>query len=293
MTIHFEKEKWLKVTQWVLLLGGWLLIVKLLGQSAEHAYYQTFLELGPEKIVGSHCVVYQEAPEYLYTNPMAMIRLHFHCLAVRFGVVLLVAAVATGLTWAYRALSKRKVWTTTLQIVFWCVMFLAFLCLAFICIWEWSLAWFVLLLCARFLSRWSMKKVFTAMALMAAIVVLGWQRMELQSANRRYDAFWDMVEKCDTKENFEKLFGEPIIICRHIPVEEKEWFDSVAQFDASLWLPGKTLAAFISQQMPNILMLPWFDDEGTRIAFAWCDFTPERKELLDQKREEQTRGGKP
>ncbi len=131
------------------------------------------------------------------------------------------------------------------------------------------------------------------MALIATIVILGWQRMELQFANRQYDAFWNSVEKCATKESFEKSFGEPAIFCRNIPEEEKKWFDSLAHFDASLWHPGKTLAAFISPQMPDILLFPWFDDEGKRIALAWCDFTPERKKFLDKKREEQTRGGRP
>ena len=292
MTIHFGKEKWLKVAQWVLLLGCWLLIVNLLGGSANQAYHQTFLELGPEKIVGTQNVIYQEAPEYFYTNPVAMISLHFHCLSVRFGVTLLMAALATGLVWAYKLLSKIKVWTTTLKVSFWCTMGLALLYLGMVCVWEWGLAWHALLLYAIFYPRWSpksvfrkIKSVFTAMAMIAALVILGWQRMELQSANRRYDAFWDSVEKCTTKESFEKSFGEPAIFCEYIPEEEKEWFDSLAHFDASLWHPGKTLAAFLSPQMPDILLLPWFDDDGNRIALAWCDFTPERKELLDKKRE--------
>ena len=83
---------------------------------------------------------------------------------------------------------------------------------------------------------------------------------------------------------------EPAIICGHIPEEEKEWFDRLAHFDASLWHPGKTPTAFLSPKMPDILLLPWFDDEGNRIALAWCDLTPERKELLDKKREEQIKG---
>ena len=287
MSFCFGKEKWLIVAQWVLLLGCWLLIVTLLGSSANHAYHQAFLEQGPEKIVGTSNVIYQEAPEYLYTNPVAMMRLHFHCLAVRFGVTLLVAALATGLVWAYRLLSKRKVWTTTLKVAFWCAMGLALLYLGMVCVWEWGQAWNALLLYAIFYPHWSnksvfrkIKSVFTAMAMLAALVILGWQRMELQSAKRRYDAFWDSVEKCVTKERFEKSFGEPVFICRHIPEADKEWFDSLANFDASLWLPGKTLAAFISPQMPDILMLPWFDDEGNRIALTWCDLTPERRELL-------------
>ena len=285
MSFCFGKEKWLKLAQWLLLLGCWLLIVTLLGSSANHAYHQAFLELGPEKIVGTQNVIYQEAPEYLYTNPLAMMRFHFHCLAVRFGVTLLVAALATGLVWAYRLLSKRKVWKTTLQVAFWCAMSLAFLYLAMVCVWEWGLAWLALFLCIRFLPTCSLKGVFTTIALVAAVVILGFQRMELQSVSRRYDAFWDLAEKCATMESFEKSFGEPAIICRNIPEADKEWLDSLANFDASLWHPGKTLAAFISPQMPNILLLPWFDDDGNRIALAWCDFTPERKELLDKKRE--------
>ena len=287
MTIHFGKEKWLIVAQWVLLLGCWLLIVTLLGSSANHASRQAFLEQGPEKIVGTQNVIYQEAPDYLYTNPVAMMRLHFHCLAVRFGVTLLVAALATGLVWAYRLLYKRKVWTTTLKVAFWCAMGLALLYLGMVCVWEWGQAWNALLLYATFYPHWSnksvfrkIKSVFTAMAMLVALVILGFQRMELQSASRRYDAFWDSVEKCVTKERFEKSFGEPVFICRHIPEADKEWFDSLANFDASLWHPGKTLAAFLSPQMPDILLLPWFDDEGNRIALAWCDLTPEHRELL-------------
>ena len=290
MTIHFGKEKWLKVAQWVLLVGCWLLIVTLLGSSANHAYHQAFLEQGPEKIVGTQNVIYQDAPDYLYTYPLAMMRLHFHCLAVRFWVTLLVAALATGLVWAYRLLSKRKVWTTTLKVAFWCVLGLALLYLGDGCVWEWRQAWNVLLLYAIFYPLWSnksvfrkIKSVFTAMAMLAALVILGWQRMELQSAKRRYDAFWDLAEKCATMESFEKSFGEPAIICRHIPEEEKEWFDSLAHFDAPLWHPGKTLAAFLSPQMPDILLLPWFDDDGNRIALTWCDLTPERRELLTKR----------
>ena len=290
MTIHFGKEKWLKLAQWLLLLGCWLLIVNMLGGSAKYASHQVFLEQGPEKIVGTQNVIYQEAPDYLYTNPLAMMRLHFHCLAVRFGVTLLVAALATGLVWAYRLLSKRKFWKTTLQVAFWCVLGLALLYLGMVCVWEWGLAWLALLLYAIFYPLWSnksvfrkIKSVFTAMAMLAALVILGWQRMELQSAKRRYDAFWDLAEKCATMESFEKSFGEPAIICRHIPEEEKEWFDSLAHFDASLWHPGKTLAGFISPQMPGILMLPWFDDEGRRTALTWCALTPECRELLTKR----------
>ncbi len=98
MSSHFEHKKWSKVAQWVLLLGCWLLIVELLSSSANHASHQALLELGPEKIIGTHNVIYQAAPEYLYTNPMAMMRLHFHCLVVRFWMVLLAATLATGLT---------------------------------------------------------------------------------------------------------------------------------------------------------------------------------------------------
>lgn len=290
MTIHFGKEKWLKLAQWLLLLGCWLLIVNMLGGSAKYASHQVFLELGPEKIVGTQNVIYQEAPDYLYTYPLAMMRLHFHCLAVRFGVTLLVAALATGLVWAYRLLSKRKVWTTTLKVAFWCVLGLALLYLGMVCVWEWGLAWLALLLYAIFYPHWSnksvfrkIKSVFTAMAMLAALVILGWQRMELQSVSRRYDAFWDLAEKCATKESFESSFGEPAIICRLISEADKEWFDSLAHFDAPLWHPGKTLAAFISPQMPDILLLPWFDDEGRRIALTWCDLTPERRELLTKR----------
>jgi hypothetical protein len=125
------------------------------------------------------------------------------------------------------------------------------------------------------------------MALITAIVILGWQRMELASMHRQFNSFWNSAEKCVSMEQFVQSFGKPVIVCRHIPVEEKEWFYKLANFDAPLWLPGKTLGGFISPQMPDILLLPWFDDEGNRIAFAWCDLNPERLEVLTKKRDKQ------
>ena len=63
----------------------------------------------------------------------------------------------------------------------------------------------------------------------------------------------------------------------------QEWFENLAQIDQSLWLPGNTLAGFISPKMPDILLLPWFDDDGKRVALAWCDLTPERRTYITEK----------
>ena len=177
MSVHIGKEKWMKVARWVLLLGCWLLIVCLLGDSTRSAYHWTFLKLGPEKIVGARNVIYCEAPGYLYTNPGAMIGLHLHCMAWKYLTLFLATFMGTALFGAYNVLSKRKVWAKTLQIIFWCVMFTTLLFLAVVCVWEWSLAWIMLILFVRFVPRWSIKSRFTLMALIAAIVILGWQRM--------------------------------------------------------------------------------------------------------------------
>ena len=283
MSIHFGKEQWMKVSRWGLLLGCWLLIMCLQGNSTHSAYNWTFLKLGPEKIVGARNVIYCEAPGYLYTNPGAMIGLHLHCMAWKYLTLFLATFMGTALFGTYKVLSMRKVWAKTLQIIFWCVMFTTLLFLAVVCVWEWSLAWIMLILFVRFVPRWSIKSRFTLMALIAAIVILGWQRMELVSLKRQFDSFWNSAERCVTMEQCVQSFGKPVIVCRHIPEEEKEWFYKLANFDASLWLPGKTLAGFISQQMPDILLLPWFDDDGNRIAFAWCDLNPERHEVLAKK----------
>ena len=56
----------------------------------------------------------------------------------------------------------------------------------------------------------------------------------------------------------------------------------ITLLDASLWLPGKKLVGFVSPNMPDILLLPWFDNDGKRIAFAWCDLTPERRQFLQR-----------
>ena len=305
MTIHFGKEKWMKVAQWVLLLGCWLLMWELLGRSANHASRQALLELGPEKIFGTHYVIYQDAGDYLYTNLMAMVRLHFHCLSVRFGVTLLVAALATGLIWAYKALSKRKIWSRTLLILFCVAMVFAFICLAIICVWEWGVARLALLLCLRFLPRWSVKRVFTAMALIASIVILGFQRKDHEWVSRYFNSFWENTNVCTNIRDFTATYGTPVIVCKNLSSEDEKWFDELLHFDKSLLrdelmhydkstsLSGKSLYGFIPPNMQNILLLPIVDDNtGTCIILAWCDFTPERKELLDKKREEQTRDGR-
>ncbi len=281
MSIPLEKEQWTKVARWVLLAGGWLLILTFLGRSAYFAYLQTFLELGPAKIVGTRNVIYHEAGGYLYTNPGAMLGLHLRCLATQFGITLLAATLATVLFCGYQRLAKQKVWALVLRILFWCAMVLAFLFIAVICVWEWGLAWLGLLLCIRFLPHWTNKSKFTLLALLVAIVLFGCHRKNLEWTYRKYESFWDSAEQCTTMEQFVKAFGEPIFLRKNISSEAKEWFDNLAHCDQSLWLPEKTLAAFFSPQMPDILLLPWFDDDGNRIALAWCDLTPERLAILE------------
>ena len=165
-------------------------------------------------------------------------------------------------------------------------MFLLFCYLAMVGVWEWGLAWFVLLGCARFLPQWSVKSRFTVMALIAAMVILGLRRNDFKDVSRQYDAFWNSAEKCATMEQFTENFGKPVILIRHASEEHQEWFKNLAQFNQSLWLPGNTLAGFISPLMPELLLLPWFDDDGKRVAFAWCDLTPERRNYLSERHPE-------
>ena len=273
-----EHGKCLKIAQWGLLVVSWWLILNLLARGAAYAYDQAFLQLGPARIVGTSAVIYQEAPAYIYTNPMAMVKLTLKLKAIDYGITLLAAALATGLLGLLFRL--RGFWAKCLLILFGVIMFLSLIYLAIICVWEWGLAWFALLLCARYFPRWIIKSRFTAMALITALALLGWHRMNLKDVERQYEAFWNKADACDTLEKFTEWVGEPLLTRRHISEEDKKWFDNLAHIDASLWLPGKNLFGFVSPNMSDILLLPWFDDDGKRIAFAWCDLTPERRQFL-------------
>ena len=106
--------------------------------------------------------------------------------------------------------------------------------------------------------------------------------MELKNVARFYDSFWETIGPCTTLEEFKASYGEPVFIRKHVSEEDKEWFDSLAQFDWTLWQPGKNLYGFVSPRMPDILLMPWFDDDGQSIV-AWCSLTPKRRELLKDK----------
>ena len=282
-TLSSGKKKWLTVTRWLLFLGCWVLIAVLVGKARDWKVKQDYLQLGPESIVGEHSVIYQEAPDYLYTNPVAMICHNMRCLGVQAGIVLLFAVLATASLGAWKTLSQRKVWLRLIPILFCVAMSLSFLFLAVVCVWEWGVAWLALLGCAKFLPQWSVKSRFTVMALIVAMVFLGLRRMDFKAVSRQYDAFWNSAEKCATIEQFTENFGKPVILIRNATEEHQEWFENLAQIDQSLWLPGNTLAGFISPKMPDILLLPWFDDDGKRVALAWCDLTPERRTFITEK----------
>ena len=276
-----SKGKRLKVARWILLLACWVLILNLLGRSSHYAYDQAFLQLGPEKIVGASSVFYEEAPRYFYTNPVAMIELSLRRKAIDYGITLLAATLAIILMGVLSRLQRIR--TRVLPILFGVAMFLLFCYLALVCVWEWGVAWLALLGCAKFLPQWSVKSRFTVMALIVAMVFLGLRRMDFKAVSRQYDAFWNSAEKCATIEQFTENFGKPVILIRNATEEHQEWFENLAQIDQSLWLPGNTLAGFISPKMPDILLLPWFDDDGKRVALAWCDLTPERRTYITEK----------
>ena len=75
-TMSPDSFKWKKVAPWLLLAGCWLLTAGILHRATSFACEEELLRFGPERIVGTGAVVYEEAAGYLYTNPMAMIRQH-------------------------------------------------------------------------------------------------------------------------------------------------------------------------------------------------------------------------
>ena len=282
-----ESFKWKKVAPWLLLLGCWLLTAGILQRATRFACEEELLRLGPEKIVGTGAVVYEEAPGYLYTNPMAMIRQHGRFQACHLGIALAAASFATGVAWL--VLRARGVRAKIVFALLGGVMLLLLLYLVIVCVWEWSLAWLALLLCARFLPRWSLKARFTAMAWIAALVLLGWRRKDLEWTVRQCDAFWNSALQCVTARSFIEAYGDPAFICRHLSPEDEEWLHSLAPIHVAVPLAGKDLYGFIPPQRPAVLLLPCFDDEGHRIAFAWCDLTPERLAALEERRSTGTR----
>ena len=138
-TLSSGNKKWLTVTRWLLILGCWVLIAVLVGKARDWKVKQDYLQLGPESIVGERSVIYQEAPNYLYTNPVAMICHNMRCLGVQAGIVLLFAVLATVSLWTWKTLSKRRVWSRCIPILFGGAMSLVFLFLAVVCVWEWGL----------------------------------------------------------------------------------------------------------------------------------------------------------
>ena len=284
-TLSSGNKKWLTVTRWLLILGCWVLIAVLVGKARDWKVKQDYLQLGPESIVGEHSVIYQEAPAYLYTNPVAMICHNMRCLGVQAGIVLLFAVLATVSLWTWKTLSKRRVWSRCIPILFGIVMSLLFCYLAVVCVWEWGLCWLAILLYFKFAPRWSLKSAFTLAALIATVALVGFRRMELNNVARFYDSFWETIGPCTTLQDFKVSYGEPVFIRKHVSEEDKEWFDALAQFDWTLWQPGKNLYGFVSPRMPDILLLPWFDDDGQSIVVAWCSLTPKRRELLQNKQQ--------
>ncbi len=233
MSIHFENKKWLKAAQWIFILGGWLLIVALISNAAGFVCKWEYLQFGPEKIVGAHSVVYQEAPDYLYTNPVAMIRHNMKCVAVQWGTTLLIASLATGFIW--KILKSR---------------------------------------------RYQVKSIFTVTTLIIAIVLLVFQWKTLESKRHDFDDFWGNIMKCTSPREFTNVYGTPVICCKKLSSEDEKWFNELVHFHTDISLSGKNLYGFVSPRMPQLLLLPIFDDEDIQIAFAWCYLTPERRELL-------------
>ena len=273
----------MKAAKWVLLLGCWLLILSLLGRAAYYAYEQEFLRVGPARIVGARNVIYCESGGFMYTNPGAMMGLHLRCFSILFGIALLTAGLATAFVRLWKWLARRRVWSRLIPILFDIVMILAFLYLAVVCVWELGLCWLAVLICARFAPQWSTKSIFTIAVLIAVIALMGFCRMELKSTERRYEAFWSEAERCVTMEDFTARYDAPVLVRQHLSEDDKKWFYNLANFDSSLWLPGKNLYGFVSPNMPDILLLPWFDDDGKRVAFAWCDLTSERRTFITEK----------
>ena len=276
MDLGTQNEKWwMRASWWLLLFGSWGLICYLLGKDTRYSYDLAFMQLGPARIVGPQAVIYQEASAYLYTNPVATIKLLLKLRAISYGQTLLMASLATLLMGA--AFRLRGNFARGLLILFSLSMLLTVLYLAVLCVWEWSMAWVMLILCARFLPHMPVKCRFTLSALIAALLLLGWHRMDWESETRQYNTFWNRAAACDRVETFTEAFGKPIFMFRHMSEEDKRWLDSLAYIDNSLWHPGKNLYGFVLADIPDILLLPWFDDDGRRVALAWCDLTSERR----------------
>ena len=273
----------MKAAKCVLLLVCWLLILNLLGRAANYAYKLEFLKVGPARIVGARNVIYCEAGGFMYTNPGAMMGLYLRCFSILFGIALLTAGLATVLVRLWKWLAKRRIWSRLILILFGIVMILSLLYLAVLCVWEWSLCWLAVLICARFAPKWSTKSIFTIAVLIAVIALMGFCRKELKSSERMYEAFWSEAERCVTVEEFTARYDAPVLVRQHLSEDDKKWFYNLANFDTSLWLPGKNLYGFVSTNMPDILLLPWFDDDGKRVAFAWCDLTPERQSYITER----------
>ena len=271
----------MKVVLWGLLFVCWVLTAVFLNQARDCKVRQDYLQFGPEKIVGEMAVIYEEAPSYLYTNPEAMIRHNMRCLAVQAGYALLFAALATAWFWGWRmVLRKGGLGAGVIKVFLGAVMVMAFLYVAVVCVREWSICFFALLICVPFFRRWSFKSIFTVAVLIAAYAIMGYRRMELKMTARACDVFWKSAERCVSLADFTEAFGEPVVSRRHVSDEDKEWYDSLGPFVPELWFPGMNLHGFVPQRMPDTLLLPWFDDDGNRIAFAWCVLTPRRRAFL-------------
>lgn len=273
----------MKAAKWVLILGCWLLVLSLLGRAAYYAYEQEFLKVGPARIVGARNVIYCEAGGFMYTNPGAMMGLHLRCFSILFGIALLTAGLATVSIRLWKWLAWRRVCSRLIPILFGIVMILAFLYLAVLCVWELALCWLAVLICARFAPKWSSKGIFTIAVLIAVIALMGFCRMELESTERMYEAFWNDAKHCVTVEDFIARYDAPVLVRRHLSEDDKKWFYDLANFDSSHWLSGKNLYGFVSPNIPYILLLPWFDDDGKRAALAWCDLTPERQAYITER----------
>ena len=270
---------WLKVGRWGILVLCWLLTAKLLGRAAGFAEACDYLRFGPEKFVGMSAVVYQEAPVYLYTNTISH---HLKCIAAQWQIALLFGLMATVTGCIIIALCKQRSYKISMRILSGVVLLLVLLYLAVVCVWEWALALALvgLVLYVRLFPRlpWAMR--FTVAALLASVALFVFQRRSLKWEERKCNAFWNAALQCVSVEDFTKAYGSPAISYGNMSADRVEWFNGLLFFDTDIVLQGKTLHGFMPPQMPNILLLPIFDDGGARIAFAWCYLTPERRDFL-------------
>ena len=279
----FKNGKWMKVVLWGFLFVCWVLTAVFLSCARDCKVRQDYLQFGPEKIVGEMAVIYEDAPSYLYTNPEAILRHNMRCLAVQAGYALLFAALTTVGFWIWwLALRKGGLGAVVAKVLLGAVVIMAFLYVAVVCVREWSLSFFALLICVLFSHRWSFKSIFTVAILIAAFAIMGYRRMELKMTARACDAFWNSAERCVSLADFTEAFGEPVVSRRHVSEEDRAWYDSLGPFVPRLWFPGMNVHGFIPQRMPDTLLLPWFDDDGNRIAFAWCVLTPRRRAFLNE-----------